>query len=245
MALRAMLARLFGWTVDREESIDHALQAIRSSTTRRTPLFVCSSSNPVAIAYQLHRRAFDVDRPFVRCDPRQKVSGESVRSLPNVMTAREALASARGGTVCVWASRLPSDVGLIREAMLDPDSRLQVVVCATKPTRAVSGALQLPPAIVIPSLARRTRELGLIVDEYADDAREELGASPYHFDRADRAWVVENASTSLAGIEAATMRLVALRKHDNNLSRAADALGVAQVSLSRWCRRNGVAVSRT
>jgi hypothetical protein len=82
----------------------------------------------------------------------------------------------------------------------------------------------------------RANEVPRIVDEYAADAIAELGAARTGFTDADRAWVCEHASTSLAEIEKATLRLVALR-FSRNTSGAAARLGMAAVSLSRWVGR--------
>ena len=52
----------------------------------------------------------------------------------------------------------------------------------------------------------------------------------------DNAWVRQHASASLAEIEKATLRLIALRA-SRTLSAAAERLGMAPVSLSRWMER--------
>jgi ActR/RegA family two-component response regulator len=52
----------------------------------------------------------------------------------------------------------------------------------------------------------------------------------------DHGWVRDNAAASLAEIEKATLRLVTLRA-SHNLSHAAERLGMAPVSLSRWLSR--------
>lgn len=239
IALRSLLARILGWTHDRDQDVDAALQAIRMAATRRTTLLLCSESDPVSIAHQIHRVAMGSDRPFVSCDPKRKSTSESVRWVRNFETGTKAVAAARGGTMCVWASRLPRDFSAVRCALLDPETRVQLVVCATRPSKALAGDFHLPPPITVPSLSTRTKDLDLIVEEYADDARKELGADREHFRHADRAWVVANAANTLSEIETATSRIVALRRF-GNMNRAADALEMAHVSLSRWIMRRGV-----
>lgn len=54
----------------------------------------------------------------------------------------------------------------------------------------------------------------------------------------DYAWVRDHAASSLAGIEAAMLRLVTLRT-SRNPSHAAARLGMAPVSLFRWLDRRG------
>ena len=90
--------------------------------------------------------------------------------------------------------------------------------------------------IVIPSLSDRRSEIDRIIDEYAEDAITELAAPRASYLPVDHAWVREHASSSLAEIEKATLRLVALRA-SRNLSHAAARLGMAAVSLSRWIGR--------
>lgn len=239
IALRSLLARMIGWTTDRDEDVDVALQSIRMAVTRQASLVLCSDSDPVSIAYQIHRVAMGSERPFVSCDPKRRSTDESVRSVRNYKTGVEAVAAARGGALCVWESRLPRDVSAVRSALLDPESRVQLVVCSTKPSKMLAEDVHLPPPISVPPLSTRTKELDLIVDQYADDALREFSANREHFRHVDRAWVVANASNTLAEIETTTSRIVALRRF-GNINRAAEALDMAHVSLSRWIARRGL-----
>ena len=72
--------------------------------------------------------------------------------------------------------------------------------------------------------------------EYALDAVAELGVPETSFTEADRQWVLEHAPMTWAGIQEATLRLVALRASPS-LSHAAERLGMAEVLLRRWSRR--------
>jgi len=73
--------------------------------------------------------------------------------------------------------------------------------------------------------------------EYALDAVAELGVPEISFTEADRQWVLEHAATmTWAGIQEATLRLVALRASPS-LAHAAERLGMAEVLLRRWSRR--------
>jgi hypothetical protein len=78
-----------------------------------------------------------------------------------------------------------------------------------------------------------------IIREYARDAMVELATSRSVFEAADHDWVREHAATSLPEIEKATLRLVALRA-SRTLSQAAERLGMAPVSLSRWIGRRAM-----
>jgi hypothetical protein len=67
------------------------------------------------------------------------------------------------------------------------------------------------------------------------DAIAELNARDACFTPVDRQWILEHA-TSLAEIEKAIVRVMALRM-SSNLSEAAARLGMAPVSLWRWILR--------
>lgn len=96
--------------------------------------------------------------------------------------------------------------------------------------------LVLPAPLVVPPLALRSAELDRIIAEYAGDAIDDLAAPASSFTAGDHAWVRDHAAASLADIEKATLRLVAVRT-SRNLSGAAARLGMAVVSLSRWLDR--------
>jgi len=91
--------------------------------------------------------------------------------------------------------------------------------------------------------AVRTAELPRIVEEYAVDAVAELRPLGTSFTAADREWVLQNAPLTLAAIEKATLRRVAIRA-SRNMSDAAARLGMAPVSLSRWVDRRRRAAVR-
>src|SRR5262249_13091058 len=68
------------------------------------------------------------------------------------------------------------------------------------------------------------------------DAIAELNASESCFTAAEHRWVQDHAATSLAEIEKATLRIVA-RRMTSGVTNAAQRLGMASVSLSRWFTR--------
>jgi DNA-binding NtrC family response regulator len=128
---------------------------------------------------------------------------------------------------------LPPDFRELVQRLRDPGSRVQLIVCAAALEEC--ERCRVTP-IVIPSLSGRRSEIDRIIDEYAEDAITELAAPRSSFPSVDHVWVREHASSSLAEIEKATLRLVALRA-SRNLSHAAARLGMAAVSLSRWIGR--------
>src|SRR5262249_54787111 len=68
----------------------------------------------------------------------------------------------------------------------------------------------LPAPLVVPPLAERSADLDRIIAEYAGDAIAELAAPAASFTADDHAWVRDHAAASLAEIEAAALRVVAL-----------------------------------
>jgi pSer/pThr/pTyr-binding forkhead associated (FHA) protein len=234
IALRGFLARLVGWGSERTESVDYALRSVRMAATQRTALVLCGDGDLVSIARSLHRQSRGNDRPFIVCDPRRPSSKATVRSAENCATGMEALAAAAGGgSVCVRVRRTPPDFYQLLEALCEPKSRVQLIVCAK--TLAECQRCRVMP-IVFPPFSDRTTEIDRIIDEYAQDAIAELGAPRSMFLQVDHAWVRKHAATSLPEIEKATLRLVALRA-SRNVSDAAERLGMARVSLSRWIGR--------
>ena len=102
-----------------------------------------------------------------------------------------------------------------------------------QPLRACAPAINNRAPVTVPPINQRSSELDRIIAEYAGDAIAELHASSSIFTAEDHAWVRNNAAASLSEIRKATQRQVSLRT-SRNLSRAAERLGMAPVSLSRW-----------
>jgi hypothetical protein len=231
--LRDFCARIIGWDADHLPLIDHALRSIRMSLARRAPLLLCGKGNLVPIAHALHRRTLGADRPFVLCDPRRDNGRESVRSAANYKTGAVAVKMALGGSLCVRKERLPRDLAAMLAEVRELDAYLQLVICSSHPRER--EVLATP--VHVPSLEERTKDLPRIVDEYALDATAALHVPPTAFTSDDRAWVLENAASSLEEIEKATLRCVAIRTSDD-LPHAAERLGMAKVSLERWMARH-------
>jgi len=234
VALRGFLGRVLGWTSDRIRAIDLALRSIRMAAARQAALVLCGDDDLVTLARAVHQRALGDGRPFIVCDPRRQRSAESVRAAENVRTGMDALGAARHGSLCIWSHKPPRDFADLRRALQDPDTRVQLVVCARQPAEA--EAFGAAP-ITIPPLARRSRELPRIIEEYAHEAAAELGLARASFARSDRDWVLEHASASLSEIDKTTLRLLALRDAGGNLNRAAARLGMARWSLAKWAVR--------
>lgn len=234
-AIRPFLARILGWSDDRVIAVDRAQRSIRLAAGRHAALVLCGEGDLVPIAAALHRRVLGTDAPFIVCDPRRGNTAATVRSPTNRPTGVEAIAAARGGTICMRATRLPRDFAAVIDQVRDPDAHVQTIVCWG--ARDDSNPLLVVPApIAVPSLPCRANELERIVDEYASDAIAALHVPAECFTAADRTWILARASRSLDEIEKATLRLVAIRA-SRNMSTAAMRLEMAPVSLARWVGR--------
>jgi hypothetical protein len=235
-ALRGFLARLLGWGNERTGIVDEALRAVRMAATRRTALVLCGEGDLVPIARAIHRHVRNSTRPFIVCDPRRQASKETVRSAENHAAGVEALEAAAGGSLCVRSRRLPADFDQVIERLREPTSQVQLIICS-EGSRECERCRVAP--IVLPSLASRADEIDRIIHEYAHDAMIELETPRSVFPAADHDWVRKHAASSLPEIEKATLRLVALRA-SSSLTQAAERLGMAPVSLSRWIDRRAM-----
>lgn len=231
VALRDLLARFIGMKEERREELDQALCSVRISATYREPLLICGPGNLRLLAKQLHRRVF-LDRPFVVARPPKK--------------GMDALALAEGGTLCVLRNQQPHDfdevVASLRRA---PVRGALLMLCAHAIPRGNDIASQIVSvlrSVLIPPLAERADELPKIIDAYANDAMTEFRGG--WMTVADREWVATNASGSLAQIETATRRIVALHSCQEGISEASRLLKMAHGSLSEWVGRRRELVER-
>jgi FHA domain len=228
--LRELLSRLIGWSPERREHVDLALRSVRVAATQQEPLLLCAQGGNISIARLLHQYAIGEDRPFVVCDPRRVEADETSRAAANYKSGVVAFAAASTGTLCVWRSRLPKDFAQVEEAHRKPTARALLVVCSLAPPHGAD----IPCQLVVPHLADRASELHRIIDAYAADAVAEFGGS---FTPEDRAWVAQHESITLAQIETATRRLVAIDAAGEQITRAASQLGVNHGTLSVWFAR--------
>ena len=232
-ALHDFIGRLIGWADP--VAVDDLLRSVRGALRRRTVLYVSGEDDLVLFANSLHRRAVGNDRPFVVCDPRRRVLDESVRSAASRPGGVEGYRAAAGGTLCVLAQRMPSDIEsvLSLHARSDAPAALLIVVGEVERNRLTTDIASNPP-IRVPSIASRAADLSAIIDEYAREAAWELGVPDMSAD--DRAWVRQHSIASFTDIEKAARRIVAIRG-SRSLTRAAERLDMATVSLRRWLDR--------
>jgi len=207
---------------------------------RKAALVLYGDGDAVPIAQALHRHVLGDAAPFILCDRRRVVIPESVRAPANVPEVSEALAAAAGGSLCVLYRRRPRGFSAILERLQEPSGNVQLYLCMerSRVDVAFSGVapLELPPLRV------RESELPRIIDEYAAEAVAELEAPVGSFTEDDRQWV-QRYARSLHDIEKATLRIVAI-KRTKSTGQAAQLLGMAPVSLSRWFQRRPLHVLR-
>lgn len=237
VALRGFVERLLGWSDGRP--VELAIRSLEIAADHRAALVLYGTGDMVPIARGLHRRALGVDRPFVVCDPRRGNRSASVRSPANRASGTAAMEVAAGGSLCVRMRRLPRDFPALATQLRVTDDVL-FIVCAEQDD--ANPLLVRPAPVRVSPLAERASELPRVIDEYALDAIADLGVQT-GFTKHDHEWVRERASRSLAEIEAATLRLVAIREM-RSPSAAATRLGMAPVSLLKWFERRNLHVSR-
>jgi hypothetical protein len=222
---------MLGWSNDR--AVEHAIRSLALAADHRAALVLCGAGDMVPIAWALHRRALGAERPFIVCDSLRGDAPASVRSPASRASGTAGLEAAAGGSLCVRTRRLPRDFPALAAQLRATDD---VLFIACTEHDDANPLLIRPAPIVVPPLASRAIELDRVITEFAADAIVELGALRGGFTDADRAWVRDHAATSLAEIEKATLRLVAIRT-SCNMSNAAARLGMAPVSLGRWIGR--------
>jgi hypothetical protein len=234
--LRKYLRRLLGWDRAGRDAVDAALQALRAAATKHAPLSLLSVEDTVFVAHRIHRHVGCPDTPFVVCGPEpRKVD----RWLRGAVMIRDLEAGVRhagaGGTVCCRADDPPAGYERLGE-LADSIGRRMLLMVSAITTDNIDVT---QPSIFVPPLVNRSlAEIERIVDECAVDAIEELGAAPTSFTEANRDWV-RNASSSVAQIELATLRIIA-RNDSDSVSQAAVRLGISHVALGSWLMRKGL-----
>ncbi len=233
-SLRGFLGRIIGWSA--APAVENALRSVHLGVAHSATLVLLGDTDLVALAQGLHRRAVGVERPFVVCDRRRADRSESVRAPRNYASGVAAIKAATGGSVCMRRRRTPRDFWSMAE-MVKGHAPVQLIVCADS-YEVPHPFLLRPVPLQIPPLKARARDLPRIVEEYALDAINELGAGETVFTRADRDWVIAHSASTLPEIEKGTRRLVALRQ-GGSIYRAARRLGMSHVALLQWLWRRG------
>ena len=226
LQLRALAARLIGWSPDRRHDIDRALRGLRDAAQLRASLVLCGEGDLVPIAHRLHRETLGLERPFVAC-------GRGDR-------ACDLLRPAADGTLCASVLEPPDDLADAIHALVTGASLARLVLCAPDVRDASSLGVLLGPTIwlELPSLLVRRAEIPRILVEAAGDAAAELEQPFAPLRTGDIELLSGEPFEGLADVHAASYRLVALRTL--GIRSGAARLGITPGALSRWARRRGL-----
>ena len=226
LRLRALVARLLGWSDDRRHEIDRALRGLRDAALLRAALVLCGEGDLVPIARRLHRETLGADRPFLACGPQDR--------------ARVLLRRARDGTLCASAREPPPDLIEAIDTALTTPCAARLAIHAPDARDASPLGLHLGPTVwlELPPLLGRRAELPRLVFEAAEDAAAQLGRSFAPLRAGDAAQLARAPFEGLADLHEAARRLVALRALGT--SAGAAWLGITHGALSRWARRRGL-----
>lgn len=213
--IRALLSRFLGWGVEARPRVDRALRAVRDFEARRSPLWLTGTDDLPNVARRVHTETATGEPPIEVLDI-DRARG------PIELSSSNELQSA----VCL-ASRGSVDVALVR-ALFESRPNLRIIVCARTSDCGVS--------VDIPPLSSRAAELERVIAEYAVDAALKLDARGNDFAVVDRVRLLEHPPDTLAEIEVATLRLIAVRRF-GGITNAAQQLGITHSALSRWYAR--------
>jgi hypothetical protein len=221
LALRDPLSRAIGWSTKRRLEVDRALRAVRDMANRRSSMVLCGDGDLGSFVGRVHQLAFGDASPFVVCDAEVE---------PLLPSAAGGLLFARGG------DKLPGDI----VDAIDPEADVRLVVaCETlKDARAAIAAVGRSELVELPSIASRANELDRLVNEYAADAVQRLGATAPMFREHEMTWIRASNPTSLDDVETTALRIVALRNWGVNAG--AEKLGISHAALSRWASRRKI-----
>lgn len=235
-SLTRFLARIIGLGANQRAQVDRALRTVLTAASGRRALTLCGGGGTlVSLARRLHEHVLG-GKPFIVCDP-QRVPGEAnVRAARNVRDPLAALAAAAGGTLCVPIRNRPQGFERMVERWRGSEARVQLVLC--EPTRdevldVEADAIELRPLVLHP------RDRSRIIDEVAAEAAAELGVKVSIVSAADRRILLQSDAATLPALEKAMRRVFAIRHCDNQLTRAAQQLGMDRYSLDKWARRRG------
>ena len=208
--LRGFLARLLGWTNDR--AVDHAFRSIELAVAHLAHLVLCG----VAISCRSHTRC------IVACSAPIGRSSCAIRAARrrgeraltgNYGIGVAAFEAAVGGSLCVRSRRLPRDFSSV-VARIRATADVQIIVCSdgrddAHPFPHASGPDSDP--IAHRSYARATADRRRVRRR----CRRRAAARWGKLHRCRSSWVLQNAPLTLAEIEKATLRLVAIRTSRN------------------------------
>lgn len=223
--LHDLLRRWLGWSASRLGEVDRALRDVREMSHLRAALILHGMDSLAGVVRRLHRVALG-DRPFVALGPDD--------------SGMQGLEHAMNGMLCVDARGLPRDIRPVIANLRTPDMRVRLVAYADSSEAAAEIAAMISRIVTIsiPPLTEREDEIERLLEAYASDAAEELGADYPALRPRDPELVRRSGVASLGEMEHVARRLVALRNW--GVAGGAKRLGITHGALSRWARRRGL-----
>jgi FHA domain len=218
MRLRDYMARILGWTAERQGAVDQALRAIRLSARAGSKLILRGEGDLVSVAFDIHARLYPDPYPFVLCGPPCPSVTANIRRIAAAGVGFEALRAARGGTLCVQGRQQLGDYLRITHLLQSATARVQTILCTESRKSESENASGF--VIDIPSLRARGDEVEKVVLEYCADAAIDLGLRDSEAILKIREWVSKNAAVTVGDISRAAYRLVEQHLGGSLLTRA-------------------------
>jgi FHA domain len=226
LQLRAVIARMIGYSVWQEREVDRALCGLRDAALLRASLVLCGEGDLVPMIRRLHRETLGADRPFIACEYPDR--------------ALDLLRRTGDGTLCISATEAPGDLAAAVHELLTTASAARLVLWAPDARDVSPLGVSLGPTVWIelPALAARKNDLARILREAADEAADEIGQpfAPLHHGDLERLAI--EPFDGLTDVHAAAYRLVVLRSY--GITAGATKLGITHGALSRWASRRGL-----
>lgn len=224
LALRELVQRFVGWSVQAQPDVDRTLRALRDASHFRTSLIIFAHGSALGVAQRLHDEVVGSHRPFVTRLPDE--------------SGVDAQRRAFDGTLYLDGEKLPRDIQGVLMTLRVPSTRTRLVIGTATVEAAAEVATRIPVVtrISIPSLEGRGDEVARVLEAYASDAATKLDAASPNL-RADDVSRVRQAGVA-SHVEAAEVmyRLVAVRNW--GVVVGAERVGISHGAMSRyWGRR--------
>lgn len=223
---RNLLCRFLGWDASRAGDVDRAMRIARETANLRAALIVRGEGAQSGFARKLHRMTLGADRPLV-------VHADDEKGMAALMRAID-------GSLFVDAERLPRDIRNVVVSLRMADKRVRLIVGAnsTEGASEVAALIPVVATIWVPSLRDRADEMDRILEEYARDAVDALGAAAPALREHDLKWIAASGIDTHEDAEIVMLRVVAIRNW--GVTGGAERLGITHGALSRWARRRKI-----
>lgn len=225
IALLEVLRRFMGWAPARQHEVDDTIRTLRDWATKRLQILLVADGDLMPIVRRLHDLVIGPAVPLAQYAKRDPAGS---------------MKAAGAGTLCAMITSTDAPK-LMRSLRAVKDSeRPRLIFCMQKEATAaeLKHYLALPALISLPSLKSRRGESAFIVEKFAEDIADEIGAPGTGFTTADLATLKTLQWKSLAAAEDAARRLVVLR-FKGRVTEGAAYLGMDHGALGRWARSKG------